>query len=68
MENKWILKQDDSCHWYLVPAEDAQHFNSWLDSFANHDEDYRGIDFEEYRLQMHPSNYVFTGTFEERKD
>jgi hypothetical protein len=28
---KYILCQDDDCHWYLIPADKKEEWNEWLD-------------------------------------
>ena len=28
---KYILAQDDDCHWYLIPADQKEEWNEWLD-------------------------------------
>jgi hypothetical protein len=53
--------QDDSCHWYAIPAEQGVEFERWVKSFEDETEDqYDGPDFENCRLN-HPSRYTFVG-------
>lgn len=66
-EQRFRLEQDDSGHWYAIPTEQKMQFDEWLLSFENYEGlIYDGPDFEEYRLNMHPSNYTFTD-FQEDK-
>ena len=50
--------QDESCHWYCIPADKKCLFNRWIQAMEN-DDDYSGESFDEYRLNMHVSNYCF---------
>ena len=52
--------EDDSSHWYAIPAEKQVQFESWCLSFEDEAENYSGEDFERYRLNMHPTNCTFT--------
>jgi isopenicillin N synthase-like dioxygenase len=61
---RFRLVQDDSSHWYSIPADKRAEFDAWCASFEREEEDdddyrYEGEDFEEYSLNMHPSNYTF---------
>ena len=31
---KYILCQDDDCHWYLIPADKKEEWNEWLDIYS----------------------------------
>jgi hypothetical protein len=58
--SRFRLIQDDSSHWYAIPANKRAAFKKWVESF---NDDYKGKppkeDFDEYRLSMHPTNYSF---------
>jgi hypothetical protein len=58
--NRFCFVQDDSCHWYCIPADQRHNFDLWVESFVADASTYRGPDFEQYRLNMHISNYSFT--------
>lgn len=70
---RFRLVQDDSCHWYAIPADKREEFDLWVKSFDddNYVEDdkpkpYTGVDFDEYRLNMHVSNYSFANLREDK--
>ena len=51
---------DDSGHTYAIPADKREAFERWVDSFNDSAEgDYSEGDFEQYRINMHASNYTF---------
>ena len=52
---KMCLVQDDSSHWYCIPVNDREAFERWADD----SDDDTVLDFDEYRLNMHVSNYCF---------
>ena len=56
--------QDDSAHWYAIPADEHSRelFDIWVSSFdyENEDKEYRGPDFEQDRLDGGPSRFTFT--------
>lgn len=54
--------QDDSCHWYAIPAGKRDEFECWVQSMAGDiPGNYAGEEFDSYRLDYgHPSNYSFT--------
>lgn len=60
---KHCLMQDDSSHWYCIPIEYKEKFDNWAYS---EDEEIYEFDFDQYRLNMHISNYCFEN-FEEIK-
>lgn len=62
------LVQDDSCHWYAIPADQRAKFEEWVNTFGwgEHPYRYEGPDFEQYRLSMHPSNYTFVKLEEDK--
>jgi hypothetical protein len=35
----FILIQDDSCHWYLIPSGKQEDFEKYIDSVVNYDYD-----------------------------
>lgn len=64
---RFRLVQDDSCHWYAIPADKRQEFDLWVEACEGDDYDtYISEDFEEFRLGMHPSNHTFTDLKEDR--
>jgi hypothetical protein len=55
--------QDDSSHRYAIPAELRDQFDKWVASYEQDWNEYvpfDGPDFDQYRLNMRPSNYTFT--------
>jgi hypothetical protein len=57
------FEQDDSGHWYAIPAKMRNKFNEWVVYMSDESEPYvpwEGEEFNQYRLGMHPSNYTFT--------
>ena len=56
---RWRFVQDDSCHWYAIPAERDVEFERWVRSFEEETDAYDGPDFGDYRLAMNPSSYSF---------
>jgi hypothetical protein len=63
-ETRFRLVQDDSCHWYAIPAKKRQAFEKWVlcasqEVFDGPYEPYEGEAFDDYRLNMSPSNYTF---------
>jgi hypothetical protein len=60
--DRFQFVQDDSCHWYAIPAGKLDEFNLWVASFDNYRSEYKGEEFDSYRLDYgHPSSYTFTG-------
>ena len=53
------LRQDDSAHWYFIPLGMDGHFDDWVAYTSGDDNGYEGPDYEEFRLEMHPGQYVF---------
>lgn len=63
---RYSLVQDDSCHWYLIPARDREKFDAWVEYWSNDGKgEYLGPDFEENRLSGSPSNVTFSDPEEE---
>ena len=50
------LMRDDDAHWYFIPVELCARFTELLDL---EDHDAVNDEYEQFRLEMHPSNYVF---------
>lgn len=44
--------QDDSGHWYAIPADRREEFELWVASENS-------SEFDCFRLNMHPTNYTF---------
>jgi hypothetical protein len=65
---RFRLVQDNSSHWYAIPADQRVKFEEWMNTFGwgDHEYHYKGPDFSEYRLNMHPSNYMFTDLKEDK--
>jgi hypothetical protein len=62
--------QDDSGHWYSIPADitSLSYFESWCLSCEDdtEEDDYKGPDYEECRLDGGPESYSFTDPQEDR--
>jgi len=61
--------QDDSSHWYAIPADKKQEFDLWVESFNCEGDTYEnfiGEEFEQYRLNCHPNSYTFTNLKEDQ--
>lgn len=58
--------QDDSCHWYAIPADKDKEFDRWLACYQEEYDDWKGTDFSEFRLNTHPSNYTFLALQEDK--
>jgi len=61
---RMVFMQDNDCHWYLIPATEAEEFSITLayeDEWQEFDERWG-----DKRLVMHPSCYSFTD-LQERK-
>lgn len=52
----FILVQDDSCHWYIIPAKEAINWDEWVDN----EEDW---DVPGYAVAVggSPSRVMFSG-------
>ncbi len=50
--------QDDYCHWYAIPEGDWTAFEAWVLSFEEGAPQWTGADFNEFRLDSHPSHYT----------
>lgn len=59
---RYCFLSDDDGHWYLVPAEQADRFEDWMEWWANGDGDspYDGPDFSDFRIGGGPEGYTFT--------
>lgn len=60
--------QDDSAHWYAIPADKQISFDAWVLYMADEGEPYvpyEGEEFDSFRLSMHPSSYTFSSLREE---
>lgn len=42
-KGKFVLTQDDSCHWYLINRSELDLFRRWVETAD--DDDYDGFDF-----------------------
>ena len=65
---RFRLVQDDSGHWYAIPADKQNAFEAWVVYMADEGEvyvPYEGEEFDEYRLDMHPSSYTFSNLKED---
>lgn len=54
---KYCLVPDESGHWYCIPLMLKKRFKTWV--YQEEDENDIPEDFDEYRLNMHLSNYCF---------
>ena len=62
-EPRFRFAEDDSSHWYAIPADMCNAFNAWVVYMSDEGEVYvpwEGEDFDQYRLNTHLSNYTFT--------
>jgi hypothetical protein len=57
------LVDDDSGHYYVIPAEKREEWDKWIDSEAWEDGD---VPAWAERLNMHQINYTFTDWREDR--
>lgn len=57
--------QDDSCHWYLIPAGERDNFNNWVAAMENYGADYIGKDYDQHRIDGHPSHYFVVDAVKE---
>ena len=58
---KSCLIQDNDSHWYVIPADQRQAVEQWLEWLENHDilkEEYDGPNFDSYRVDG-PQRIVF---------
>lgn len=52
------LKQDDSCHWYMIPVELEEKFNE-LENIQDLESEMQFMDeFEQYRINTHISRLI----------
>lgn len=59
--------QDDDCHWYLIPASRYDDFRRWVESTQDGFEgEYRGYDFDKFRISGSPSDYSFVDARKDR--
>lgn len=60
MSQKYILKQDEDCHWYLIRIKDVDKFDS-LCEYAYSEDDFEGFErmFSECRING-PHDLTFT--------
>lgn len=71
-KKRFRIVSDDSGHEYAIPAHLREQFNAWVVSFDDFDAPegtervYEGPDFDEYRLNMHISNYTLTDLQEDK--
>lgn len=63
MSDRYCLKQDDDCHWYLIPVLRLQNFEEWL-AAGPYYEDYEGEEFDSCRIDG-PHRLTFTDPKEE---
>lgn len=63
MGKRYFFAQDDSCHWYLVPADRRA---EWTELANLPEEDERAWDAPEWaeRLNGGPGSYTFTDPIE----
>jgi hypothetical protein len=66
---RFSFEQDDSGHWYAIPAGMKSEFNVWVIYMSDEDAVYvpwEGEEFNQYRLSRHPSSYTFTDLQEDK--
>lgn len=42
---RYMLTQDSSCHWYVIPVEEKEQFDKWDEAAESYWEGYEGRDF-----------------------
>lgn len=47
------LRQDDSCHWFLIPEELLDSFEDWVEAMDNC-YSWNGTDYNQFRLDGGP--------------
>ena len=66
-EQRFRFVQDDSSHWYAIPADERPEFSQWLESFGGDiPSSYAGEDFDRYRIDGYPGFYTFTDLQEDK--
>jgi hypothetical protein len=58
--------QDDSSHWYAIPADFKAAFARWIESCADDAPAYSGLTFENFRIDGYPGFYTFTDLQEDK--
>jgi hypothetical protein len=61
--------QDDSCHWYVIPADKKNAFIAWVVYMSDEGENYvpyEGEEFDNFRIDGGPSWYTFTDLQEDK--
>ena len=64
------MVQDDSSHWYAIPADKEGLFEAWVLYMSDEGAvyvPYEGEEFDSYRLGLHPSSYSFADLKEDRE-
>ena len=61
--------QDDSSHWYAIPADKQIAFDAWVLALSDEGEvyvPYEGEEFDGYRIDGYPGFYTFTDLQEDK--
>ena len=57
---EFCLIQDDSSHWYVIPAHEKELFEQWVTaSLDTRNESYDGPEFDRYRINGGPESLRF---------
>jgi len=55
---KYKFIRDDDCHWYMIPVDQVDKFEEWVQYMEDMDKDYDGPDFDKYGCDD-PTRYAF---------
>jgi hypothetical protein len=57
---RWRLAQDESSHWYVIPADALSEFEEWASyTYPENATKYKGQDFTDYSLGGSPYGVTF---------
>jgi len=57
---RYRFLQDNDCHWYLIPEEQAQVFEQWSALTDDNDKEFRDYRFEDRRISGPVEAFTFT--------
>jgi hypothetical protein len=57
--DEWRLVEDDDGHSYVIPADQLEDFEDWVDNVTNGCAYLMEKDYEQYYLNTHPTSVVF---------
>jgi hypothetical protein len=61
--------QDDSSHWYAIPADKKDAFDAWVLYMSDEGAvyvPYEGEEFDDFRIDGYPGFYTFTDLQEDK--